>query len=137
MKPAASRWLSALPQVDAQSIDRLSLYGLMLKSPDERVRLLFDDQVVEFAREDVTAVEALPPRDGLRDGAAIYVRLWLREGTKVLSAGGDHSVADTLFVQHQPFAVAVRDPALAVTPSGNYARLESEYLRRYSLNEPT
>ena len=109
----------------------------MLQSRAGRVRLLIDDQLIELARPDVESVQTLPPPDGLRPGAAVHVRLWLRPGARLLTAVGTQGLAERLFTPQRPFAVAVRGAELTLAPSGEYARLETEYLTTHGLDGPT
>lgn len=135
--PGVFAWLDSLPVIEPPpSDDSLTVRGLLVRSSSGTVRILVDEQSLDFDPADVSDVEVLPPPEGLRAEKALHVRIWLRPNATLLGADPAPAELETLFTRQRPFAVAVRRTDCRVDPAPSYRRMEAEYLARHGLAPP-
>jgi hypothetical protein len=132
--PGVLAWLAGLPVIKPPpSDDSLTVRGLLVRSSPGRVRIVVDEQSLDFDQADVTDIQVLHPPEDLRVENALHVRIWLRPNSRLLRADPVSAELGALFTRQRPFAVAVRRTDCTVEPAPSYRRIEAEYLARHGL----
>jgi hypothetical protein len=126
-------WVDQLPHLDPPELDGMSICGFLIRRRPGQIGLLVANVLLEFDESDVLDSCELDPPDGLRDAAAIHVRIWLRSGAPLLDIRDSPGLRDALIQGAEPFAVAVRHDEVGAVNAPRYARLEAEYLQRHRL----
>jgi len=128
-------WLDSLATVESAASEGLAVSGIVVGAPSGRLRLLMTDVCVDFATQDVLALDGLEA-DGLgvdRRESARQVDVLLREGAPVLAIQD----AAALFVGEAwgeaTFAYFARRGSRPGEARQAFREREHAYLRRWRL----
>jgi len=123
-------WLDSLATVESAASERLAVSGIVVGAPSGRLRLLMTDVCVDFATQDVLALDGLGV-DGRE--SATQVDVLIREGSPVLAIQD----AAALYVGEAwgqaTFAYFVRRESRPGEASQAFRERERAYLRRWRL----
>jgi hypothetical protein len=128
-------WLESLPAGDGPQPGGLTLVGLLVRSPDDRLRLLMGGLCLDFAAGDVAGVTPIGLPAAFDTPGAVAVEATLRAGAPLLGIHDAKALRTAAAAGRAPFAIATRSEVKVVPPSTGYAREEAAYLRRHRLIE--
>jgi hypothetical protein len=128
-------WLDSLATVESAASERLAVSGIVVGAPSGRLRLLMTDVCVDFATQDVLALDGLEMSGLGVEGreSATQVDVLIREGSPVLAIQD----AAALYVGEAwgqaTFAYFVRRESRPGEASQAFRERERAYLRRWRL----
>ena len=128
-------WLDSLATVESAASERLAVSGIVVGAPSGRLRLLMTDVCVDFATQDVLALDGLE-MDGLGvDGreSATQVDVLIREGSPVLAIQDAAALYVGAAWGQATFAYFVRRESRPGEASQAFRERERAYLRRWRL----
>jgi hypothetical protein len=118
---------------DTQAQEDVVLAGFLLRGGPDAIRLVTGGLCLDFAAQDVVAVDEQTLPQGVRQGFAIPVRLRLRVGARLLSASRSDVYEQLLVKDREPFAIAARADQTALGDSPRFRELETALRREVGL----
>ncbi|MDE2371786.1 MAG: hypothetical protein KGN16_22655 [Burkholderiales bacterium] len=106
----------------------LVIEALILKSPDDLVRVIVGKHCLDFPPADVLDLHELPAPSGLIPGRAVYARLTLRSGATLMRIASAQDYEPLLWAWRRPFPYATR-PERSVDGDAHMAEQEQAYFR--------
>jgi hypothetical protein len=129
-------WLASLTRNNAAITDPddgITLIALLVRAPNDRVRLLVGPLCLDFAADDIAEVREIPLPAELRLRAAIAVEVTLHPSARLLAVQDARVLQTAAAVGQLPFALATRPGRLVVPASARYAAAEADYRQRHGL----
>jgi hypothetical protein len=116
-----------LQNLRARPGEEVVLAGFLLRGGPDAIRLVTGQLCLDFAAEDVVAVDEQPLPEGLRPNFAIPVQLRLRAGARLLDASPCDLYEQLLFKERKPFAIAARAERTPLGDSPRFRELERAF----------
>jgi hypothetical protein len=89
-------------------MDPIVIESLIVKTSDSRVRVLLGDHCLDFNPDDVLGLEELPPPGGLIPGSAVFARISIRAGARLMGMVSAKDYQPILWAWRNPFVFATR-----------------------------
>lgn len=111
----------------------VALAGFLLRGGEGAVRIVTGSLCLDFAADDVVAIDELPLPQGVEPGFAIPVELRLRVGARLLGASPGDLYEELLVKDPRPFAIAARPEPTPLRDSPRFRELEAAFRREVGL----
>lgn len=107
--------------------------GFLVAGNARIVRLLMPPYLLDFDPDGVIGIEQRPPLPAQDDNVGIAVRLWLREGARLLGMSSASEIEARLWRSRRPFAMATRAAKAPISDDGTFGTMERKFLAGYGV----